>query len=66
MTKKEKEGHKALPLALENRLELFTALDMCDGLTGIKLILFTVAGIGLCFGFALEPVLITQGCFIYG
>lgn len=32
MTKKEKESHKALPLALESLSELFFPLDVCDGL----------------------------------
>ena len=32
---------------------------------GIELIFFTVAGMGLCFGFVLKTVLITQGCFLY-
>lgn len=27
---------------------------------------FLVAGVGLCFRFVLEMVLITQGCFSYG
>ena len=34
-------------------------------LAGVKLIFFIVAGMGLCFGFVLETVLITQGCFHY-
>ena len=32
-------------------------------LAGIELIFFTVASMGLCFGFVLETVLITEGCF---
>ena len=35
------------------------------GLTGIELIFFLVAGMGLCFGFVLKTVLITEGCFPY-
>ena len=31
-------------------------------LAGIELIFFLVAGMGLCFGFVLRTVLITQGC----
>ena len=34
-------------------------------LAGIELISFIVAGMGLCFGFVLETVLIIQGCFSY-
>ena len=34
-------------------------------LAGIELIFFTVAGMGLCFGFVLKTVLITQGRFSY-
>jgi len=34
-------------------------------LAGIELIFFIVAGMGLCFGFVLKTVLITQGCFSY-
>ena len=34
-------------------------------LAGIELIFFIVASMGLCFGFVLETVLITQGCFSY-
>ena len=34
-------------------------------LAGIELILFTVANMGLWFGFVLETVLIIQGCFRY-
>lgn len=33
-------------------------------LLGIEWILFVVAGVGLCFGFVLEAVLIIQGCFV--
>lgn len=33
-------------------------------LAGVELI-FTVAGMGLCFGFAMKTVLRTQGCFPY-
>lgn len=65
MTKKKKESYKALPLALESLSKLFSGLDMCDGLTRIKLIFFAVAGEGLCFGFVLNMVLIMQGCFSY-
>ena len=32
---------------------------------GIDLIFFPIASMGLCFGFVLETVLITQGCFRY-
>ena len=32
-------------------------------LGGIEIIFFTAASMGLCFGFVLETVLITQGCF---
>ena len=34
-------------------------------LAGIELIFFTVASMGLYFGFVLEKRLITQGCFSY-
>jgi len=34
-------------------------------LAGVELNFFIVAGMGLCFGFVLETVLITQGCFNY-
>lgn len=34
-------------------------------LTVGELIFFTGAGVGLCFGFVLENVLISQGCFPY-
>ena len=34
-------------------------------LAGIELIFFTVASMGLCFGFVLKTVLIIQGCFCY-
>lgn len=34
-------------------------------LVGIELIFFAVAGMGLCLGFVLETVLVTQGCFCY-
>ena len=34
-------------------------------LAGIELVFFVVAGMGLCFGFVLKTVLITQGCFRY-
>jgi len=34
-------------------------------LAGIELISFTVASMGLCFGFVLKTVLIIQGCFSY-
>ena len=34
-------------------------------LAGIELIFFRVARMGLCFGFVLKTVLITQGCFHY-
>ena len=34
-------------------------------LAGVELIFFIVASMGLCFGFGLETVLITQGCFRY-
>ena len=34
-------------------------------LAGIELIFFIVAGMGLCSGFVLETVLITQGYFPY-
>ena len=34
-------------------------------LAGVELIFCTVACMGLCFGFVLEAVLITQGCFCY-
>ena len=34
-------------------------------LAGIELIFFTVAGMGLWFGFVLETVLITQECLGY-
>ena len=34
-------------------------------LAGIELIFFTVVSMGLCFGFVLATVLITQGCFCY-
>ena len=34
-------------------------------LAGIELIFFIVACMGLWFGFVLETVLITQGCFSY-
>jgi len=34
-------------------------------LTGIELILLTVASMGLCFGFVLKTVLIIQGSFRY-
>jgi len=34
-------------------------------LDGIELIFFTVAGKGLRFGFVLETMLITHGCFSY-
>lgn len=65
MTEKEKESPKTLSLALEGLSELFTALDMCYGLTGVKFILFTVDGMELCSGFLLEMVLLTQRCFSY-
>ena len=32
-------------------------------LAGIELIFLTVASMGLCFGFVLGTVLVTQGCF---
>ena len=34
-------------------------------LAGVELIFFIVAGMGLCFGFVLETVLIIQECFRY-
>ena len=34
-------------------------------LAGIELIFFIVASMGLCFGFVLKTVSITQGCFRY-
>ena len=34
-------------------------------LAGVEFIFFIVASMGLCFGFVLETVLITQGCFCY-
>ena len=34
-------------------------------LGGVELIFFTVASMGLCFGFVLGTVLIIQGCFHY-
>ena len=34
-------------------------------LAGIELIFFIAASMGLCFGFVLKTVLITQGCFSY-
>lgn len=33
---------------------------------GVEVILFIVAAIGLCFGFVLETILITEGCFHNG
>ena len=33
-------------------------------LAGIELIFFTVASMGLCFGFVLETGLIIQGCLV--
>ena len=33
-------------------------------MAGIELIFFRVASVGLCFGFVLETVLITQGYFL--
>lgn len=41
--------------------EILGVLD----LAGAELNVFTVAGVGLCFGFALEPTLKIQGCFSY-
>jgi len=32
-------------------------------LTGVESIFFLVATMGLCFGFVLKTVFITQGCF---
>ena len=34
-------------------------------LAGVELIFFIAAGMGLCFRFVLETVLIIQGCFRY-
>lgn len=34
-------------------------------LSGIDLIFFIVAGVGLCFAFMLETGLIIEGCFSY-
>ena len=34
-------------------------------LAGVQLIFFIVAGMGLCFGFVLKTVLVTQGRFSY-
>ena len=34
-------------------------------LARMELIFFVVASMGLCFGFVLKTVLITQGCFGY-
>ena len=34
-------------------------------LSGIELIVFTVASVGLCFGFVLKTGLAIQGCFCY-
>ena len=49
------------------------ALQMCTAirhvsvlvLAGIELIFFMVASVGLCSGFVLKTVLVTQGCFCY-
>lgn len=38
---------------------------MCFVLVGVELIFLTVADMGLCFGFVLEAVLVTQGWFCY-
>lgn len=34
-------------------------------LAKVKMIFITGASMGLCFGFVLEMVLITQGCYYY-
>lgn len=39
-------------------------LGMLD-LAGAELNVFAVGGVGLCFGFFLEPTLIIQECFSY-
>ena len=60
--KEEKESAKARsPSALLVLVFIISVLV----LAGIELIFFTVASMGLCFGFVLKTVLITQGCFIY-
>jgi len=37
----------------------------CAGSSGIELDFFLVSSKGICFGFVLKTLLITQGCFSY-
>ena len=65
-------GHeKAAALCQAGRLSFVPAsksslvVGAVLALSGIELIFFIVAGMGLCFEFVLETVLIMQGCFRY-
>lgn len=40
-------------------------LNHCSVLAGVEFIVFTMAGMGLCFGFALQPALIIERSFCY-
>lgn len=53
-----------------NRMALFKSVVLLGKLSvlvlaGVKLVFFTVARMRLCFGFALETVVIMQECFPY-